>query len=129
MDLPDMTPSTQPQADSGSLQQQVDLLRNYLVVALVATVVVAFCFNVFLYRLDKNTRGQIAQTTEVVRARGPVLSSFLNQVVTFSSTHPEVAQILVKYGLKLTNAPAATPAPAAVPARPAPAPTGTAPKK
>jgi hypothetical protein len=130
MDQPDLNPQIAPQfgaTDSASLAEDVRLLRKYLVITLTATVVVAFCFNAFLYRVDRSTRGQIVQAKQV-RANmeqrvGVALGSFLKQVVDYSSTHPDAAQILAKYGIKATasNAPAVTPAPANVPKATAPA--------
>jgi len=120
---PAARPSTQSDPEIAALTDELRLLRKYLVVTLAATVVVTFCFNVYLYRVDRATRGQLAQAREAERASSLAVNSLLDQVVSFGHNHPGVAQMLLKYGIKPTssNAPAATPTNAPAP--------GTAPRK
>jgi hypothetical protein len=132
MDQPEVAPQNTPpigQADLTALVEEVRLLRKYLVIALAATVAVALCFNAFLYRVDRSTRGQIVQTKQV-RAEleqrvGITLGAFLKQVVDYAGAHPEAAPLLAKYGIKLpaSNAPAVTPVPVNIPKTTAPAAT------
>jgi hypothetical protein len=77
-------------------------------------------------------RPQAAQVIEASKQQDPIANRFLGQLVEFSKAHPEFTNILRRYPIQGTPAPATAPAaaPTAAP-KPAaaPAPTPAAPKK
>jgi hypothetical protein len=136
MDLPDLHSGPRPDSPSADLQTEVRLLRAYLVATLSASLVIALCFDLLLYRMDRSTRGQIEQSRQIRaelerQVEQPVMV-FLNQVSAFAATHQDVSVILARYGVRPPTAPpaiapAVTQPPAAQPgapksATPAPAP-------
>ncbi len=47
---------------------------------------------------------------EYQKVSGPLMSDFIKKITEYGRTHPDFAPVLAKYGIRLTNAPPASPA-------------------
>jgi hypothetical protein len=118
-----------------ALQEQVDSLRHLLTSALILLIIVSATFNLYLWRVVKNSRNDTAafriQTTQMLaeyeRVQQPAMQDFVRRLVEFGrspNSDETFAALLKKYGLSNlvagTNAPAVAPVTAPTTGAPAP---------
>jgi len=105
------------EGEASGLQQQIDTLRQLLNTVLILVVVVSGTLTIFLLRQYKglhqeveNMRMQVGEAEARNEQMRPKMDDFEKRISEFARTHPDFAQILVKYAPKQN--PAAAPAPA-----------------
>ena len=111
------------------LAGQVASLQRQVFTLLLALIVISGTLVVYLgyesYHIGKDNRTITAQVVQPYKQKLPAIQSFLNDLITYSKSHPDFRPILVKNGVITAEAPATNP-----PAKPAAAPTApAAPKK
>jgi hypothetical protein len=112
--------------DSADWQEQYESLRHSLVSTLVLVIVLSGALNLFLLRQVKYARLDLDNFRQYANAQiatyksndGPLLETFLRNIVEYGRTHPDFAPIMEKYNLK------AGPVAAGAPAAPTTPPAG-----
>ena len=108
-----------PPPDASPLQAQLEDLRHLLISVLILLVVVSGTFSVFLLRHWTQTRRDLAayriEESPLIEAynkqAGPQMDAFIEKLKEYSRTNQNVAQMLARYGITPTGAPASTKTP------------------
>ena len=113
-----MTIRTPIQPNANDLQAQFDALRHLVVSILILVIVISGTLNIYLLRQWRSAskdlaaiRPQAAQMiAEYQKVSAPLMNDFVKKITEYGRTHPDFAPVLAKYGIRLTNAPPASPA-------------------
>jgi hypothetical protein len=101
---------TEPTNQIAALQRQVfALLLALIVVSGTLTVYLWYQSRITGKEIDAN-KPQAMQVVEMFNQTRPIVGKLIPQLVAYGQAHPDFQPILIKYGIPLTNFPAANPA-------------------
>ena len=100
-------PSSQPERELQSLQQQLAGLRNLFIAALVVLLVFSGSINLYLLRQVITVRKELSANRPTVhqlvenykKNEGPAIEGFIKSLQAFAQQHPDFVPVLAKYGL------------------------------
>ena len=89
-------------------ESEIAAMKSQLFTLLLALIVVSGTLTVYLYREARVTGRDLNASTQLianVNQNQLLIVTFANQLAAYGQTHPDIRQLLAKYGIPLTGLP------------------------
>ena len=108
------TPSTPtPAIPQPTVQEQLDGIRNLVIILLATVICIAGSVSVYLYRQATMLSRQVSEGRRIAfefeTNSLPRINMFVGSLETFSKSNPDFAAVLARYPIQQAAAPAAAP--------------------